>query len=203
LKEPFPKWIKRIRQEKGLTAQDCADRVNVKLPPKADGSPAISRSGWSWYEGYKQKGRVDPDTIKKVAIGLGEDESVVAAMAPQYLNEPTERAKFNVRFGRRLAAAREGKFTQEELAQRIGLTTSEIAKYESGESEPSGWMLRFLCQQLGMSANELLELTTTSNSNGEEAQDSLTLEEDEQTYEKKLLDEVIEIKNLLQTLVSR
>jgi transcriptional regulator with XRE-family HTH domain len=157
-KVSFGKWIKEQRREQNLTAEECARRVSAVFPPKADGSDAITRSGWSWYEKYTNKGRVDPETIKKVAIGLGLDETIVAAAAPQYVEEPTPHELWRLRLGQYLRQGREGKYTQEELSWRTGLSRGAIGQYETGAIEPSLGALRTLLIELGLSADAALEM---------------------------------------------
>ena len=46
--------------------------------------------------------------------------------------------------------------TQEELAKRANITRNAIANYESGRTEPSFEALCFFCEELGVTADQLL-----------------------------------------------
>lgn len=47
-------------------------------------------------------------------------------------------------------------FTQQELAEAIGIHTSIISWYETGKSTPRMFLLECLCGALGVTATELL-----------------------------------------------
>jgi transcriptional regulator with XRE-family HTH domain len=59
--------------------------------------------------------------------------------------------------GRRLVELRgRRKWSQRELAKRVGVDRSRLAKWERGASIPSLSMLGALCRALGVTPNELL-----------------------------------------------
>lgn len=62
------------------------------------------------------------------------------------------------RFGARLAECRRNKnFTQEELANRLGVTPQALSKWEKGLSSPDVGMVCTICELLDVSADFLLE----------------------------------------------
>ena len=74
------------------------------------------------------------------------------------------------RFGIRLAECRRNKnFTQEEMANRLGVTPQALSKWEKGLSSPDITMVCAICEVLGVSADYMLEvgkekITEDSNS---------------------------------------
>ena len=79
-------------------------------------------------------------------------------------------------FGKRLAECRRNSnFTQEELANRIGVTPQALSKWENGLSSPDLSLFSSLCEILEMSSDYLLGLSgdrITENGN-EETQDRI------------------------------
>lgn len=62
-----------------------------------------------------------------------------------------------VEIGKRIAESRRSSgFTQEELANRLGVTPQALSKWEKGISSPDLEMLTFLCDALGVSADYLV-----------------------------------------------
>lgn len=60
-------------------------------------------------------------------------------------------------FGKRLAECRRNNYlTQEELANRIGVTPQALSKWENGISTPDLTILSLLCEILNVNANDLL-----------------------------------------------
>ncbi|MBP3568223.1 MAG: helix-turn-helix domain-containing protein [Lachnospiraceae bacterium] len=65
------------------------------------------------------------------------------------------------RFGAKLAECRRNKgFTQEELANRLGVTPQALSKWEKGLSSPDIAMVSSICMILDISADYLLEIGT-------------------------------------------
>ena len=65
------------------------------------------------------------------------------------------------RFGAKLAEYRRNKnFTQEELANRLGVTPQALSKWEKGLSSPDIAMVSSICMMLDVSADYLLEICT-------------------------------------------
>lgn len=72
------------------------------------------------------------------------------------------RKKFMLSLGNRIKKSRDlAGFTQEQLAESIGVTRSSIAQYESGEKEPTVQHLADLAIALGVSADYLLGMEDT------------------------------------------
>lgn len=64
------------------------------------------------------------------------------------------------RFGAKLAECRRSKgFTQEELANRLGVTPQALSKWEKGLSSPDVTMVCAICELLDISADYLLEVS--------------------------------------------
>ena len=61
--------------------------------------------------------------------------------------------------GDRLRKTREGRYTQQELAEAIGSSTRMISRYEIGENDPTGEVISKLAELLGISADYLLGRT--------------------------------------------
>ncbi len=85
-------------------------------------------------------------------------------------------AKFR---GERLKKMREGRYTQEELADAIGSSTRMISRYETGENDPTGEVISKLSELLGVSTDYLLGRTDNPAANLTEA--------DLSTMERKLI----------------
>ena len=67
-------------------------------------------------------------------------------------------------FGRRLRAARESAgFTQEALAEAVGVSRTAVARWESGDIEPKLQNLVLVAQTLHVSTDALLGLSTAQN----------------------------------------
>lgn len=54
-------------------------------------------------------------------------------------------------------------FTQEELAEKVGVTRQAIAKWESGESEPTLDKAKLLAETLGVSLDDLTNFESGAN----------------------------------------
>ena len=53
-------------------------------------------------------------------------------------------------------------FSQEQLAERLGIDRSTVARWESGETEPQPWMRPRLARVLQISVDQLDDLLTGS-----------------------------------------
>ena len=51
---------------------------------------------------------------------------------------------------------KEKKLTQEQLAENLGVTSKSISRWENGKTMPDYSLLKDLCNNLGISINELL-----------------------------------------------
>jgi transcriptional regulator with XRE-family HTH domain len=54
-------------------------------------------------------------------------------------------------------------FTQEELAERLGVDRSTVRRWEAGETEPQPWLRPKLARTLGLSRERLAELLTAAD----------------------------------------
>ena len=83
-----------------------------------------------------------------------------------------------IQLGSRIRQARDrAGLTQEQLAERIGVSRTAIARYESGEIEPKLHNLAAIALALGVSCDELLGIRPVSSalSLSPEAEDALAL----------------------------
>ena len=55
-----------------------------------------------------------------------------------------------------LQLRKEKKITQKELAEKLGVTDRAISKWENGRGMPDLSLMKALCDELGISVNELL-----------------------------------------------
>jgi transcriptional regulator with XRE-family HTH domain len=145
---PFGKRVKEARESLGLSAQECADRVTAAYP-----DDTMSRSGWSQIEGGKNDPR--KKTIRRVAAGLGESEQTVGSWADRVMDTTNEVDEFRIGMGRRIARFREGRFTQEELAQAVGMSRPWIEEIEAGRRGPEAFYLLKLSEALEVSIEVL------------------------------------------------
>ena len=61
------------------------------------------------------------------------------------------------KIGKFIATCRkEKKMTQEQLAEKVGVTDKSISRWENGKTMPDISLLKLLCSELGISINELL-----------------------------------------------
>ena len=51
---------------------------------------------------------------------------------------------------------KEKKLTQEQLAEKLGVTSKSISRWENGNTMPDYSLLKDLCKELGINVNELL-----------------------------------------------
>ena len=59
-------------------------------------------------------------------------------------------------FGERLKQLREGKYSQEELAEKLNVNNNTISKWETGQQEPRARKVRELAEILGTTPSYLL-----------------------------------------------
>jgi transcriptional regulator with XRE-family HTH domain len=77
--------------------------------------------------------------------------------SPPYLGYASKQVASSVDFPQRLADLRKRhSFTQQQLADRIGMHISQIRRYESGQSQPTLDAIRKLAVALSVSADTLL-----------------------------------------------
>lgn len=69
--------------------------------------------------------------------------------------------------GERIRTARKGKYTQEELAEMIGVHVNTLRRWERGKRSPDAKVIPILAEKLGVSVSDLMEddetLTSTEN----------------------------------------
>lgn len=64
-----------------------------------------------------------------------------------------------MQFGENLAKARKEKgFTQKQLAEELGVYQKDISRWEQGKIEPGVLTLKKICEVMGVSSDELLEI---------------------------------------------
>jgi len=68
-------------------------------------------------------------------------------------------AKVGLRIDRLQTARKNVGWSQRELARRCGFSDAVIRHYETGISDPSGYSLKMLAEQLNLSTDYLLGLT--------------------------------------------
>ena len=86
--------------------------------------------------------------------------------------------------------------TQEQLAEKIGVTSKSISRWENGNTMPDYSLLKDLCNELDINVNELLS--------GEKIKESeyMTKAEDNFVYLKKKVDNTLRIVNITTYLCS-
>ena len=72
-----------------------------------------------------------------------------------------------IKIGKFIATTRAAKkLTQDELAEKIGVTDKAISKWENGRCLPDVSLFKPLCKTLGISVNELLNGEKDTNEDG-------------------------------------
>ena len=86
---------------------------------------------------------------------------------------------------------KEKKLTQEQLAENLGVTSKSISRWENGKTMPDYSLLKDLCNNLGISINELLT--------GERIKESDYMNKAEENFInlKKKVDRVLKITDIL------
>ena len=68
------------------------------------------------------------------------------------------------RIGKFIAECRkENKLTQEQLANKLGVTDKSISRWENGKTMPDISLFESLCEELNISINELLKAQKLNN----------------------------------------
>lgn len=84
---------------------------------------------------------------------------VSGKITPIWYHRPMEKKHTMISLGNRIREARkQAGLTQEELAERIGVSRTAISRFELGEIEPSLRNLSALAESLNVSADRLLGL---------------------------------------------
>lgn len=82
-----------------------------------------------------------------------------------------------VKIGKFIAECRKAKnMTQAELAEKLCITDRAVSKWETGKGMPDTSVMLELCEQLGVSVNELLYGEKISMENNEQKNEQLLLE---------------------------
>jgi transcriptional regulator with XRE-family HTH domain len=94
--------------------------------------------------------------LQKIASTIVENK-IAAVKYPFSMSKPPARIGFRPE---RLKYLREQRnLSQSQLARRCGFSVGLISKYEFGESDPAGYFLKILAEQLAVSADYLLGIT--------------------------------------------
>ena len=81
------------------------------------------------------------------------------------------------------------KLTQAQLAEKLGITDKAISKWENGKGMPDASSMLDLCEELGISVNELLsgEVIEMENYNVKAEENLLEMKKQKEEADKKLL----------------
>lgn len=78
------------------------------------------------------------------------------------------------KIGKYIAACRKNKkLTQEQLAEKLGITSKSISRWENGKTMPDVSLFHPLCKELSITVNDLLSGETTSKNNLDLSADKL------------------------------
>lgn len=95
-----------------------------------------------------------------------------------------------IKIGKFIASCRKGKnLTQKDLAEKLGITDRAISKWETGRGLPDSSIMLDLCNELGISVNELLsgeKLTIESYQENAE-QNLVTMKKVDENMEHKVI----------------
>lgn len=132
----FWAWVRAEQQARGLSATDCAERAGM------------TQSGWSRYMN-EPSSEPRRSTIRKVAKGLGISYEEVERMAGKKpaLGSDSEKAHLGDRL--RTFRMRIG-WTQEQVADRLGIGRTTYNQYEQGIIEASALMLKRIADLFGV-----------------------------------------------------
>lgn len=83
------------------------------------------------------------------------------------------------------------KLTQEQLAEKIGVTSKSISRWENGNTMPDYSLLKDLCNELGITINELLSGKKIKES------DYMIKAEENFIYLKKKVDRTIKLLRII------
>jgi len=95
-----------------------------------------------------------------------------------------------VKIGKFIAECRKNKkLTQAELAEKLNITDRAISKWETGKGMPDSSIMLDLCNELGISVNELLsgEVITMDNYNKKAEENLLEMKKQKEEADKRLL----------------
>ena len=95
-----------------------------------------------------------------------------------------------VKIGKFIAECRKNKkMTQAELAEKLNITDRAISKWETGKGMPDTSIMLDLCNELGITVNELLsgEMIEMKNYNEKAEQNLLEMTKQKQEADKRLL----------------
>ena len=96
-----------------------------------------------------------------------------------------------LKIGKFIAAKRkEQKFTQVQLAEKLGITDRAISKWETGKSLPDVSIMLDLCELLGITVNDLLsgEVVSMKNYNENAEKNLIEMIRQKEEADKRLLD---------------
>ena len=78
------------------------------------------------------------------------------------------------KIGKYIATCRKNKkLTQEQLAEKLGITSKSISRWENGKTMPDVSLFHSLCKELSITINDLLSGETTSKNNLDLSADKL------------------------------
>jgi len=96
-----------------------------------------------------------------------------------------------IMIGKFIAACRkEKKMTQAQLAEKLGISDRAVSKWETGKCMPDASLMPELCEQLGISINDLFNGRRVTMENYKEAAEAamLQLKENEEKKNRMMLD---------------
>ena len=96
-----------------------------------------------------------------------------------------------VKIGKFIAECRKNrKLTQAQLAEKLNITDRAISKWETGNGMPDSGIMLDLCNELGISVNELLsgEVIKMDNYNKKAEENLLEMKKQKEEADKKMLD---------------
>ena len=97
-----------------------------------------------------------------------------------------------IKIGKFIADCRKDKkLTQEQLAEKLGVTSKSISRWENGNTMPDYSLLKDLCSELNINVNELLS--------GEKIKESDYMNKDEENFImlKKKVDNTLRLLNIV------
>lgn len=95
-----------------------------------------------------------------------------------------------IKIGKFIAKCRKEKnLTQMQLAEKLGITDRAISKWETGKSLPDSSIMLELCQELGITVNDLLsgEVVTMSNYDEKLERNLILMVKEKEKADKQLL----------------
>lgn len=146
-------------QEKAVGEAIHAARISSGLSQEElAGKAGISRVSLGNYERGDRVPSIE--AAKRIADALGMSLSEI------YDENKNACDNTDAMIGRRIKAERAArKMTQEQLAEKVGLSTITIRQYEAGVRQPSYKILRRIAEALSISLHELLDDSVDSDAN--------------------------------------